>query len=220
MKITVDGPAASGKSAVAKAVSRKLSIPYLETGLAYRATGFLLKGNLKVKEKISWERIRPLLKLLEIKPLIGETKILIEGKEVGEILRSEEVGRWASLVGTVPEFREYINDVFRDVSGECIVAEGRDAGTNIFPDAQVKIFITASPEVRAKRRLIQLKDMGIQADYEEILAKISERDKRDSTRDKYPFKPAPDAVVIDTSDLTLEETLQKVFSVIREKLGL
>ena len=217
MKITVDGPAGSGKSYIAKGISLRLGIPYLETGLAYRAVGYLLLKQEGRLEEISWEKIKPLLSRIEMLPTVGETKVSVDGEEVkGDLLRGEEVGRAASVVGTVPQFREYINDLFRRLigSGQAVI-EGRDAGTHIFPEAELKLFITASPEERARRRWKQLREKGIDADLEEILERILERDRRDEERERYPFRPAEDAIVIDTTDMGPEESLEKALSIVR-----
>lgn len=217
MRIAVDGPAGSGKSTVAKELSRRLNIPYLETGLAYRAAGFLaLKafGNL---DRLKWDQLRTLLNKIEIRPLVGRTEVRIEGRVLEEELRSEEVGRAASIVGTIPEFREFVNSFFRKVIGNGqAVVEGRDAGTNIIPEADLKIFITASPEERAKRRYVQLKAMGVEADYGEILSRIEERDRRDREREKYPFRAAPDALIIDTTGKSVEEVMEEVMRIVEK----
>ncbi len=216
MKITVDGPAGSGKSYIAKGISERLRIPYLETGLAYRAIGYLLLISEEDLQKVSWSAVEPLLRRLEIVPEVGRTRVLIDGKEVKEdLLRSEEVGRAASIVGTIPQFREFINDLFRKLVGEGqAVIEGRDAGTHIFPDAEIKLFITASPEERARRRWKQLREKGMEVSLEEVLKKILDRDRRDMEREKYPFRPAEDAVVIDTTDMEPEESLKTALGIV------
>ncbi len=216
MKIAIDGPAGSGKSTIAREISLSLKIPYLETGLVYRAVGYLVKKKLGSVDQLYWEDVEPLLSSVEVIPEVGRRRVLIDGAEISsEELRSEEAGRMASLIGTLGEFREYINDEFRRLVGKGqAVVEGRDAGTNIIPDADLKLFITASPEERAKRRLKQLKDRGEEGDYEEILKNILDRDRRDMERKDYPFKPAPDAVIVDTTGRSLEEVLREVFSLL------
>ena len=216
MKITVDGPAGSGKSYIAKGISRKLRIPYLETGLAYRAVGYALIKRGEDLRSINWEKIKPILDELRIVPRIGETKVFLGGEEVSEdLLRSEEVGKAASVVGTVPRFREFINELFRKLVGKGqAVVEGRDAGTHIFPDADIKLFVTASPEERALRRWKQLREKGMDVNLEEILESILERDRRDMERENYPFRPAEDAVVIDTTGMGPEESLQRILHLV------
>ncbi len=217
MKITIDGPAGSGKSYIAKELSKKLNIPYLETGLAYRAVGYAVLESLGKVETLSWEDLKPFAEELKVIPLVGRTKVLMGGRELKEdVLRSEEVGRMASLVGTVPQFRKYVNDMFREAVGEGqAVVEGRDAGTNIFPKAEVKLFITASAQERAKRRWKQLREAGIEVSYEDILRKVEERDRRDTSRRENPLRPAEDAIVIDTTGMSPEESLRLVLSIVK-----
>jgi len=217
MKIAVDGPAGSGKSTVAKRLSKRLNIPYLETGLAYRAAGYLALKKFGSLDTLTWKKLKPLLNGIEIIPAVGRTEVKVEGRYLDEELRNEEVGKAASVVGTIPEFREYINGVFRRVIGNGqAVVEGRDAGTNIVPDADLKIFITASPEERAKRRYLQLKEMGVEADFNEILKRIEERDRRDREREKYPFEAAPDAVVVNTTGKGIEEVMEEVLELVEK----
>ncbi|RLJ71374.1 cytidylate kinase [Hydrogenivirga caldilitoris] len=219
MKITIDGPAGSGKSTVARELSVRLNLPYLETGTAYRAAGYLLLRGKGENFSLSWEDLKSLLTELEIIPMVGETVVKVGGKRLEGELRDERVGKMASLVGTVKEFREYINELFRSVIGERqAVVEGRDAGTNIFPDAELKLFITATPEERARRRYEQLKKLGKTANYDEILTEIIERDKRDMEREIAPLKPAPDAVIIDTTGRSVEEVLSQILELIKEKV--
>jgi len=218
MKIAIDGPAGSGKSTIARILSKKLWIPYLETGLAYRAVGYLLLALSGEKDKILWKEVEPLLSRVRLEPGLGETRVYVEGRIVADELKDERVGRMASLVAELPEFRERINRTFREIIGDRqMVVEGRDAGTHIIPDADLKLFITASPEERAKRRLKQLRELGVEADYEEVLSQIRDRDRRDSERRNYPFRPADDALIIDTTGLSLEEAVDKIISVLMEK---
>jgi len=214
MKIAIDGPSASGKSTVAKLISEKLEIPYLETGLVYRTFAYL-----SLVKKISLEKLDELfLEKIEVIPKVGKTVIKIDTGEIPEVeLRTEEVGKRASQLGAIPEFRERINSFFRQIIGnKQIVVEGRDAGTHIMPEAQVKIFITASPEERAKRRYEQLRSLGAEVSYKEILQKILERDKRDMDRPLYPFRPAEDAIIVDTTGKEIEEVLKEILEIIYE----
>ncbi|GAB6064995.1 (d)CMP kinase [Aquifex pyrophilus] len=214
MKIAIDGPSASGKSTIAKYISEKLGIPYLETGLVYRTLAYI-----SVKENIPPENFEEVFKKsFEVIPEIGKTIVKIKGEELKEnLLKTEEVGKRASELGAIPEFRERINKLFREIIDEKqMVVEGRDAGTHIIPEADVKIFITASPEERAKRRYEQLREMGIDISYEEVLQKILERDKRDMERPKYPFRPAEDAIIVDTTGMNIEEVFKKVMKIIYE----
>jgi len=215
MKIAIDGPSASGKSTVAKAVSQKLRIPYLETGLVYRTYAFV-----SLKFKVPLEDLEKLFKLpVKVIPKVGKTEVFVEGRPVDEeTLRSEEVGKRASELGAIPEFRERINKLFREIINEKqMIVEGRDAGTHIIPEAKIKVFITASPEERARRRYEQLKALGYEVSYEEVLKQILERDKRDMERPKYPFRPAKDAIIVDTTGKSAEEVIQEVLKIIYER---
>jgi cytidylate kinase len=219
MKIAIDGPAGSGKSTVAREVSLRLGLPFLESGLAYRAFGYLILKRKGKVEKVLWRDLEPLLGLVEIVPRLGVTEVVVEGRKIDHLIATEEVGRMASLVGSVPEFREEINRYFRRVIGDSqVVVEGRDAGTHIIPEADLKVFLTASPEERARRRINQLRRMGISADYREVLRDIMERDRRDMERERYPFRPAPDAIIIDTTGKGVEEVVKEVMD-LASRLG-
>ncbi len=213
MKIAIDGPSASGKSTIAKKLSLALKIPYLETGLVYRIFGYILKiRNIPLE---NWELVFE--EPIQVVPEIGRTIVIVENKTINEEeLKTEEVGKYASQLGAVPEFRERINAFFRSIINEKqIIVEGRDAGTHIIPEAPLKFFITASPEERAKRRYEQLKALGKDVSYEEILKQIQERDKRDRERPQYPFRPAEDAMIIDTTGKTPEEVLEYILDVVK-----
>lgn len=214
MRITIDGPAGSGKSTVAKEVSKRLGIPYLNTGLVYRAFAYVC-----MQEGLEDER--DILRLFErpphVVPQVGETLVYYQGKEISPLLSSEDVGRVASIIASYPSFRERINEFFRSLMNhKQFVAEGRDAGSFIFPDADIKFFITASVEERAMRRYKQLKAQGIEITYEDVLRALVERDERDKNRPLYPFLPPKDAIVIDTTNLSVEEVVERVLSQLRE----
>ncbi len=204
MKITIDGPAGSGKSTIARLISLRLKIPYLETGTVYRAFAYILsreKENPDEKKALNLVKKRP----LEVKMDVGSMEIHYKGEDITGELGGENVGKVASIIASFPSFKEEINKYFREIVKGQAVIEGRDAGLYIFPDADIKFFITASPEERAKRRWKQLRDKGEEVSYEEILKSIRERDERDTKRPKYPFKPAEDALIIDTTNMTVEE---------------
>jgi len=214
MKIAIDGPSASGKSTIAKLLSQRLGIPYLETGLLYRLFGYIAykRGTTELPlEELFKEDFKVVLD-------VGKTEVYWRGKRLSEELRGEEVGRYASLLGEVPAFRERMIKFFRELVGfSQMVGEGRDVGTHIFPQADYKFFITASPAERARRRYLELKGKGTDVSYEDILKAIQERDHRDANRPLYPFKPAEDAHIIDTTNKTVDEVLEYILSIIKEK---
>jgi cytidylate kinase len=214
MKIAIDGPSASGKSTIARLLSQRLGIPYLETGLLYRFFGYIAykRGTTELPpDELFKEDFKVVID-------IGKTEVYWKGKKLSEELRGEEVGRYASLLGEVPAFRERMIKFFRELVGSSqVVGEGRDVGTHIFPQADYKFFITASPEERARRRYLELKEKGMDVSYEDILKAIQERDYRDANRPLYPFKPAEDALIIDTTNKTVEEVLEYILSIIKEK---
>ncbi|MFN3598655.1 MAG: (d)CMP kinase [Aquificaceae bacterium] len=212
MKITIDGPAGSGKSTVAKEISKKLGVPYLNTGLVYRAFAYV-----SILENLE-EIFQVFEKPLEVKTDISSTEIFYKGENISQGLISEMVGQKASQIAQLPTLRERINQFFRNLVGDKqVVAEGRDAGTHIFPEAELKVFLTASAEERARRRYNQLRMEGISANYEDILKAIVERDERDKNRPQYPFKPAENAVIIDTTELTVEEVVERVISLVKAR---
>jgi cytidylate kinase len=214
MKIAIDGPSASGKSTIAKLLSQRLGIPYLETGLLYRLFGYIAykRGTTELPlEELFKEDFKVVLD-------VGKTEVYWRGKRLSEELTGEEVGRYASLLGELPAFRERMIKFFRELVGfSQVVGEGRDVGTHIFPHADYKFFITASPEERARRRYLELKGKGVDVSYEDILKAIQERDHRDANRPLYPFKPAEDAHIIDTTNRTVDEVLEYILSIIKEK---
>lgn len=215
MKIAIDGPAGSGKSTVAKNISIRLGIPYLNTGLVYRAFAYvcLLKG-------IDPERALEVFdEPIKIELMPGETRVYYKGEDISKNLTSEEVGSMASKIASFPAFRERINEFFRSLVGNRqVVAEGRDTGTHIFPEADLKVFLNASAEERARRRYAQLKEEGINVSFEEILKAVIERDERDKNRPLYPFRPAEDAIVIDTTGITVEEVVESILKLVKERV--
>ncbi len=216
--VTIDGPSGSGKSTVSKALALKLNYNYLDTGAMYRAFAFevLSKGFENNREKYI-----ELLKDLQIKFHYnddGSQRVICNGKDVSDLIRTPEVSMWASTISKEKEVREKMGYLQRKM-GEAgkLVAEGRDMGTIIFKDAFAKFFLFATPEVRALRRFKELLEKNISTDYEEVLEDIKRRDEQDSNRDIAPLKPADDAVLIDSSKLTVEEVVNKMYVIVMEK---
>ncbi|BAT71653.1 cytidylate kinase [Thermosulfidibacter takaii ABI70S6] len=217
MIIAIDGPAGSGKSTVSKLVAQKLGATYLDTGAIYRALGYLaLKKGVSLDDEDSLEKLARAMKLEMYTTEEGQ-KVLLEGEDISKRIRTEEIGMAASKVSRHPKVRAALLDLQRSFAQKgSVVAEGRDTGTVVFPNADIKIFLTASPEVRARRRYLELKEKGIKADYDDILESVLQRDKQDSSRSVAPLRPAEDAVIIDTSDLSIEEVVNSILKLVDE----
>ena len=220
MKIAIDGPSGAGKSSLARAIARELGIVYVDTGALYRTVGlFVRRANVDPKDA---EGVIACLPQIDLKMTYenGEQIIRLCGEPVGESIRTPEISMCASAVSAIPAVRSFLLETQRRIARETgVVMDGRDIGTVILPDAEVKIFLIASPEARAKRRTLELAAKGVKTTYEEVLADMQERDKNDSTRAVAPAVPAEDAVMLDNSDLTPEGTLARALAIVREKLG-
>ncbi len=220
-KIALDGPGGAGKSSVAKAVAKALGIVYVDTGAMYRTVGLAVRRRgISADDSEAISALLPEL-VLTLSQENGMQVITLNGEAIGDEIRTPEISMYASAVSALPAVRAFLLETQRAVAEkQSVIMDGRDIGTVIFPDAAVKIFLTASPEARAKRRYDELIDRGEQADYETVLAEMNERDHNDSTRAIAPLRPADDAVTIDTSALSFEQSVAAVLAVIREKTGL
>ena len=218
IRIAIDGPGGAGKSSLAKAVAAKLGIIYVDTGALYRTIGlFMLNHGVDPKDA---EAVVPLLKEIDLKLTFSDGRqcILLGGTDVGETIRTPEVAMAASAVSAIPAVREFLLNTQRNIAKEnSVIMDGRDIGTVILPDAEVKIFLTASPAARAKRRYDELRAKGVDITYDQVYDEMAERDKNDSTRAIAPCVPAKDAVMLDNSTLTPEGTLDKVLSIVNKK---
>ena len=214
--ITIDGPAGAGKSSAAKDVARELGIKYLDTGAIYRAIALIL-----AKSEISPDNDEYLREALsEIKIILRDDKVLVNDFDVSGEIRTPEVDELASLYSAVPAVREALLGLQQEQKNYgSIVAEGRDVGSVVFPDAKVKFYLTASPEVRAKRRYDERIAKGKNANYDEILRAIKERDINDSTRKTAPLSIPEGAIYIDTSDMTEKEAVNFIVKHVREVLS-
>lgn len=204
--IAVDGPAASGKGTIARAIARELGLPHMDTGLLYRAVALKL-----------WRWGGDPSSEFEALRACHELGLDPEDPE----LRSEPVSKIASSISAYPSVRTALLERQQEFAGQPggAVLDGRDIGSVIAPDADVKLFVTASAEVRAQRRLRELLQRGMKAHYEDVLADIQARDARDSAREVAPLKRAPDAILLDTSDLDVDEAITEALRLVREKLG-
>ena len=218
IRIAIDGPGGAGKSSVAKAVASRLGIIYVDTGALYRTIGMymLSKGITPSDAEEVSERLADFT--LDMKFENGRQVILLNGDDVGESIRTPEVSMAASAVSAIPAVREYLLNMQRDIAKKnSVIMDGRDIGTVILPNAEVKIFLTASAEARAKRRYNELISKGQTVSYEKVYSEMIERDRNDSTRDIAPCKPAADAVLLDNSELNFEESIEAVLNIVMKK---
>lgn len=218
MKIAIDGPAGAGKSATAKAIAKELGFIYVDTGALYRGIGLyvLRKG----KNPASIEEVVPLLAeiKIEMRHIDGEQHIFLNGEDVSGLIRTESVSGAASDVSAIPAVREFLFDMQRDIAEKNdVVMDGRDIGTVVLPDAELKIFLTAKPEIRAERRVKQLLEKGVEASFDDVLADVIQRDYNDSHRDFRPLKLAEDGILLDNSELSFEDTTEKIISMAKER---
>ena len=215
--IAIDGTAGTGKSSVGCAVAAHLGYGFLSTGEMYRALAYkVFAKKINPEDHDAVLEAARQLRFTFMRQPDAKLKMFVDGEYLGDKLHLEEVGAVASRVSTNGEARRVLTDKMRDIGEDGgIVMEGRDVGTVVFPDAEIKFYLDASAEERAKRRVNQLKEAGQKADYNQILKMIQERDYRDSHRAVSPLKPAEDAVVIDTSSLTMQQVIDAVLEKIK-----
>lgn len=209
--IAVDGPAGSGKSTISKIVASRLNFTYLDTGAMYRMiTYYVIKNKIDIENKKSVENM-----LENIKLDIVKDNFFVNEKDVSKEIRGVEVTQMVSQVASIKEVRTKLVDLQREISkGKKVILDGRDIGTVVFPNANLKIFLNASSDERANRRLKEFLEKGIEQSYEEVLEDIIKRDKMDSEREESPLKKAEDAVEIDTSSLSIEKVSEKIIDLI------
>ena len=222
INIAIDGTAGSGKGTLAKQLAKKLGFGYLDTGAIYRSVAYyMVETGVDLSKG---ENIAKAVKKINFKVVFEADengnkvqKNILDGTDLGEKIRTEEISLASSIVSQVKEVREFATKIQHEIASSFdVVVEGRDIGTVVCPDAQMKVFLTASAEVRAQRRLKELQEKGICAIYDEILKKVKERDARDTNRETAPLKPAADALFLDTSSMTADD----VFAIVlREMKG-
>jgi cytidylate kinase len=219
IKIALDGPSGSGKSTMAKLLAKELGFVYIDTGALYRTIGlYVFEKGLGSEDK---EAIIALLAEIDITMRLvdGGGVIYLNGKQIGDEIRTPVISKYASDVSKIPEVRTFLLDLQRSIAAENnVIMDGRDIGTVILPDAQVKIFMTADNETRARRRYNELIEKGQDVKYEDVLADIIWRDKNDRERDIAPAVPAEDAIIHDNSGLSIEENLEMLKKIIKEKI--
>ena len=211
MNIAIDGPAGAGKSTIAKAVAKRLGYIYVDTGAMYRGIGlYALEHGADPK---SAKEVGDILDdiAVSIKYKDGEQRLLLNGEDVSDRIRTPEVSAAASAVSALPAVREKLLDLQRELArNNDAVMDGRDIGSFVLPNADVKIFLTASADVRARRRYDELVQKGIKAEFSEVKADMDQRDKNDSTRKASPLVMAEDSILVDTTDMDIERTIEKI----------
>ena len=217
--VAIDGPAGAGKGTITKLVGEKKNLIYIDTGALYRCvTLYMIRNKISLDDT---DKIKEFLNKIniELKKEDNEDIILLNGEDVTKLIREKEVNELVSQVSHVIEVRENITNLSRKIAeGKNVIMEGRDIGTNVFPNADVKIYLDATPEERARRRLKQNQEKGIDIPYEEILKNIIFRDNNDKTSDVAPLKQAEDAFYIDSSDIPIEKVVDKVIEIIEKKI--
>ncbi|OZD10413.1 cytidylate kinase [Rhodococcus sp. 06-235-1A] len=219
--VAMDGPSGTGKSSVSRRLASALEASYLDTGAMYRvATVWVLRSGIEPTDADGVAKAVAALPLEIGKDPLSET-VLLDGEDVSGEIRGDAVTKAVSAVSAVPAVRELLVQLQRDLVGSStrIVVEGRDIGTVVLPDADVKVFLTASPEARAERRNKQNVEQGRGDDYESVLADVQRRDHADSTRAVSPLRPAEDSVIVDTSELDLDGVMERLLLVVNDRTG-
>lgn len=218
--VALDGPAGAGKSSIAKKAAKALDYIYIDTGALYRTIGLAASRN-NVEPKPSQE-VEDLLSKIKVELTFnekGEQIVLLDNEDVSGLIRTPEASMMASKISAIPSVRTYLLDLQRNMAKtNNVIMDGRDIGTVVLPDAQVKIFLTASPEIRAERRYKELLEKGMDVNYDDILKDVIDRDYNDTHRETAPLKPAEGCIIVDTTDINFEQSVEKIISVIKENI--
>ena len=219
VSVAIDGPAGAGKSTLARRLAAELGYIYVDTGAMYRAIGlYALRAGKDPKDNAAVDALLPQIEL-RLASIAGEQHIYLKDEDVSTAIRTEQAGMAASAVGANPAVRAFLLDLQRSMAKkQDVLMDGRDIGTVVLPDAEVKIFLTASAEVRAQRRCLELEQRGTPKPYDEVLHELNERDYNDSHRAAAPLRAAEDAMVVDTSALDFDASREALLALIREKL--
>lgn len=222
ISVAIDGPSGSGKSTLARAAAKELKFIYVDTGAIYRTvTLYVLRHNIQPRDASAVAALLPEIEINLTYDGTGLQRMYLNGEDVTDQLRTQEVSMAASAVAAHLAVRAFLLDMQRAMAEKYdVMMDGRDIGTVVLPDANVKIFLTAGSEVRARRRWLELQQRGTPKDYDQILRETQERDSQDANRDVAPLRPAEDAVTLDTTELNLEQSLQRIIEIIRERTGL
>ena len=207
IRIAIDGPGGAGKSTIAKLVGNMLGLEYIDTGAMYRAIGLKLN-----RERISPNDIEAIRESLDNTSIdFVDGKIILDDEDVSDIIRTQEISKLASMYSQIPDVRTKLVDIQRRIAGgKGVIMDGRDIGTNVLTDAELKIFLTAAPMIRARRRYDELVSKGVQAVFNDIYDDIKDRDYQDTHRKLNPLVKAEDAVLLDTSEMSIEEVVDAI----------
>lgn len=220
IQIAIDGPGGAGKSSIAKAVAKKLDILYVDTGALYRTVGlYVRRREIDPKDAIGVTAALADL-TVEVRYENGTQVVYLNGENPGDAIRTPEMSMYASAVSAIPSVRAFLLETQKEIARKnSVIMDGRDIGTVILPEADVKIFLTASAQCRAERRYRELIAKGQNVTLEDVLREMNERDHADSTREIAPAEAAPDAILLDNSDLTFDESVDAVIDLVRKKTG-
>ena len=218
--VALDGPAGAGKSSIAKRAAAALDFIYVDTGALYRTIG--LAASRRGVDPVASPEVEEMLSQIKVDLTFndrGEQVVLLDGEDVSGLIRTPEASMMASKISAIPAVRAYLLDLQRNMAKtQNVIMDGRDIGTVVLPDAQVKIFLTASPEARAERRYKELVEKGMDVKYEDTLQDVITRDYNDTHRETAPLKPAEGCVMVDTTELDFEQSIEKIISVIKERI--
>ncbi len=219
INIAIDGPSGAGKSTIAKHLAKTLGFLYVDTGALYRAIGlYVLRQGEDTRDEDTVEKLLENIQL-RLAYVEGTQRVLLNGEDVSQAIRTQEVAMAASNVSAMPCVREFLFSLQQNMARDNnVVMDGRDIGTVVLPNAQIKIFLTATAEDRARRRCLELKEKGQQAEYETVLEEVKQRDYNDSHRAIAPLKQAPDAILVDTTGNELETSIEILTNLVKEKL--
>lgn len=221
ISVAIDGPSGSGKSTLARAAAKRLKLIYVDTGAIYRTVALhVLRRDIPPRDAGAVAALLPEIGITLAYDEGGLQRMRLNGEDVTDLIRTQEVSMATSAVSAHPAVRAFLLDMQRDMAKKhSVIMDGRDIGTVVLPGADVKIFLTAGSEVRARRRWLELQQRGTPKEFDQLLRETRERDEQDANRSVAPLRPAEDAVTLDTTNLDLEQSLERVIEIIRERTG-